>query len=97
MGCGLESAEKINSSTIIIYGHNYLSIFDRLKGVVVDDEIVLADQQGQTLTFVVTDTEVVKPSAINALIVRDTTDLVVYTCTSFLDSQRFIVRAQLKK
>lgn len=90
------STKDASDSGWIVYGHNYPRILGALQHVTENDKVTLVLQNGKTVEYLVTDKEIVSPESIYSLTPGDFTDLIIYTCTGFLDSQRLIVKAQLK-
>lgn len=77
---------------MVIYAHNTKNLFANLKNVKVDDEVAIKNDLGFTTVYKVTSVQTVKPTEVSVL--NPTTDetITVYTCTGFLDSQRFVVK-----
>lgn len=87
----LANPEVITATTgTIVYGHNWESLFGNLKHAVIGDTIVLSYSDGSTKTFTVEHIQVVHPKEVAAV---SQGELVLYTCTGFLDSKRLIVSA----
>lgn len=79
---------------IVLYGHNTRTIFSRLRSTRVGQEIVITSADGSQHGYRVTEIHQVTPDRVDFLQPTQTEMLTVYTCTGFLDSQRFVVRAE---
>jgi len=79
----------------IIYGHNWNSILGDLKNVKPGDEILVTLSDGTVKSFEVEFTQTVKPSESSILNNSEDRRLTVYTCSGFLDRNRFVVTAFL--
>src|SRR5205809_236976 len=86
--------EKGNS---ILYGHNFPDLLGKLPASKPGQEIEITYTDKTKKTFVIEYTSVVSPKQIDIL--NPTTDnrITIYTCTGFLDSERFVVVALLKE
>lgn len=81
----------------IIYAHDWSNLFGNLLYVQNGDEVIVEFNDGSKSVFIIDSTKVV---AYNDASVLDETDepvLTLYTCTGFLDSQRFVAVAKYKK
>ncbi len=87
------SAKPGENGNVVIYGHNTGGLFGRLPQVKVNDKIALENKDGQKYEYIVTKTEIARPHQVEAVLPTEKEVLTLYTCTGFLDSQRFIVRA----
>jgi LPXTG-site transpeptidase (sortase) family protein len=87
------SALPGEAGNIIIYGHNLNTIFgylvDQRVGTVVD----IRTNDGKLHKYKISDIHIVDPSQTDLLAPTTTEILTLYTCTGFLDSQRFVARA----
>jgi sortase A len=81
----------------IFYGHNWKSLLGTLWKIKIGNEILVADAEGQEMTFYVSEVKRVEPNDISIL--EDTTEptLTLYTCAGFMDSKRLVVTATLKQ
>ena len=79
----------------VMYGHNWHNLLGKLKNIQVGAPIVITDNHGQTLTYLVQFISVVTQDETH--IYSNTSDyrLTLYTCTGFLDSKRLVVTAIL--
>lgn len=82
--------EKGNS---IIYGHNFTNILGNLPKIAPHATITVVFSDHTQETFVVDKAATVTPDNTEVLKSSDTPVLTIYTCTGFLDSKRFVVRA----
>ena len=89
----LSSARPKEGSNIVIYAHNTKHLFARLPEIQVGQEILLLDAEGKTAKYIVSETKRVLPNAVEEVLPTDHEVVTVYTCTGFLDSQRFVVKA----
>ena len=78
----------------IMYGHNWNVLLGRLTTVKPGQKIIVA-YPGAIKIFTVSFTATISPN--DTYILKPTTDrrITVYTCTGFLDTQRFVVVAEL--
>jgi LPXTG-site transpeptidase (sortase) family protein len=81
----------------IIYAHNWLKLFGNLVETKPGDTIIVEYADKTKKTFIVDHTTIV-PST-EASILKQTKDkqITLYTCTGFMDSQRFVVIAKIKE
>lgn len=86
------SARPGEGGNIVIYGHNTNQVFKQLVKIQPAALITLTTQSG-TYTYQVKERSIVNPSQIEVVMPTNYEVLTVYTCTGFLDSQRFVVRA----
>lgn len=77
---------------IILYSHNTTERFGPIRWLDKGDQIKLETADGVTHEYEIAEILTVKPDNIEALL-SNTETLVLYTCTGFLDRDRFIVRA----
>lgn len=88
------SARPHEEGNIIIYAHNKKDMFGPLLWTQVGDEITLTSQDNQQFTYQVTKTQTVKPEEVEVVLPTNHEELTLYTCTGFLDSLRFVVKAK---
>lgn len=79
---------------IVIYGHNTRSILGPLRWVPKGEMIVLTTTAGEKVEYQITEIHEVNPNQVEFLQPTDEETVTVYTCSGFLDSKRYIVRAQ---
>jgi len=96
-------AEYLTSSPLpgsmgnsIIYAHDWVSLFGPLRSAKVGQKVVVTYPDKTKKTFVIAYTTIVPSN--QASILASSTDkrITLYTCTGFLDSQRFVAVAILK-
>lgn len=87
------SAVPGQDSSIIIYGHNKTKIFGLIRDLKMGDNITLQTTDQKSHQYQVTEIMVVSPKDVQILNEKSET-LILYTCTGFLDSQRFVVKAE---
>lgn len=80
----------------IIYAHDWTSLFGPLLNVRDGDEIEVEYADKTSKIFVVKYTSVVPYDKSSILSATEDRRITLYTCTGFLDSQRFVVVAYLK-
>lgn len=80
----------------IIYAHNTLDKFGKIVNLKAGSRIYLVSKSGQILKYEVTATEIVNPNQVEVLTEKSNNTLILYTCTGFLDSKRFVVKATPK-
>lgn len=88
-----QSAIPGSPGNIIIYAHNKLSLFGPLLWTSVGEGITLTTSNGTTHQYTVQTIAEVNPGETALLLPTATETLTVYTCSGFLDSKRFVVRA----
>lgn len=88
------SARPGQSSNIVIYGHNLLSLFGRVRDLNKGDIITLKTAYGSLFTYEVTETMTVQPNQIEVALPTDTETLTLFTCDGLADSIRFVIRAK---
>ncbi len=87
----LSNPETINTTArSILYGHNWNSLFGNLKETKIGDKVELTFSDNTKKVFYIQKKQVVSPREVSAL---QEGDLILYTCTGFLDSKRLIVWA----
>lgn len=81
------------SSNIILYGHNKINVLGPIRHIKIGAVIELTGSDGNVYKYEVTKTDTVKPDNLVYLNELDRETLTIYTCTGFLDTERFIVVA----
>jgi len=77
----------------ILYGHNWNSLLGPLTKAKPGQKIEVLLSDGNIVNFVVDSTQIVSPNQASVLAESRDKRLTIYTCTGFLDSQRFVVSA----
>jgi sortase A len=77
----------------VIYGHNWMSLFGKIVDLKKGDEIDIQLADKTVRKFRVINTTEVSPSDTQILAPTDNRVLTLYTCSGFLDSKRYVVRA----
>ena len=85
-----------NTGNSVIYAHNWVSLFGHLRDARVGQEVVVTYPDHTKKTFVIAYTSVVPSDQASILAPSSDKRLTLYTCTGFLDSQRFVAVAILK-
>lgn len=88
-----QSARPGEPGNIIIYGHNKRDILGNIRVFTGGEEIVLTLEDGSQKTYIVQSVTEVSPKNTQYLQPTNTEILTLYTCSGFLDQNRFIVRA----
>lgn len=82
-----------NTGNSILYGHNWTNLLGSLTRVKPGTQIIITYADGSKNNFTVEYTGTVKPDQIGILNQTNDVRITIYTCTGFLDSQRFIAVA----
>lgn len=93
----ISSAGIGDNGNIIIYGHNKDNIMGPIRHIKIGAIVEILGSDGKNYKYEVVKTDVVDPSNLTYIDSKDTETLTLYTCVGFLDSQRFIAVAVLKK
>lgn len=80
----------------VIYGHNKRYIFGPIRWLKKGDLIEIKTQNGKGYLYELIETKVVSPSTVEVLDSTNEPVLTLYTCTGWLDKDRFVVRARLQ-
>lgn len=89
-----DSAIPGEPGNIIIYGHNKREIMGNLRALKGHEQITLTLSDGSKKQYQVESIKQVSPTQTDLLTQTDSEVLTLYTCSGFLDSQRFVVRAK---
>lgn len=89
-----QSAKPGQNGNIIIYGHNKQEIFGKITKLTGSETIVLTTEDGAEHRYAITSLQEVGQNQTDLLQPTDTEVLTMYTCSGFLDSKRFVVRAK---
>ena len=84
--------EKGNS---ILYGHNWPNLLGNLKNVKPGDKLTIIYSNNSSKEFEIEYTAKVSPAETSILKNSEDAKITLYTCTGFLDSQRFVVVAKI--
>lgn len=79
---------------VVIYGHNKAKLFGPIRWIEIGDEVKVKNKMGEEFTYKVDQTKIVSPNQVEVLAATEDATLTLYTCTGFLDSQRFVVIAK---
>ncbi|MBA3723676.1 MAG: class F sortase [Candidatus Levybacteria bacterium] len=77
----------------IIYAHNWKNLFANLTNAQTGEEVVITFADGSKKTFVISSTSTVTPDTSSILANANDTRITLYTCTGFLDTNRFVAVA----
>lgn len=83
-----------SGSATIVYGHNYLRILGKLEQVRVGQPVEVASDSGGVKMYQIVSKEVIQPNDVARILPSQDSELVIYTCTGFLDSKRLVVHAR---
>lgn len=89
-----QSAKPGEPGNIIIYGHNKPHVFGSLPKLSGREEITLTLEDGRQRTYRISSMEELDQSRTDVLAPTEEEVLTVYTCTGWLDSMRFVVKAK---
>lgn len=92
----LDSSARLNEEgNIILYAHNTHDRFGKIFDIKWGDMITITDEKGDMYKYSVYEMWEVSPTDINYLnkLVSPNT-LTLYTCSGFLETQRYVVKAQ---
>ncbi len=87
------SAQPGEKSNVVLYASNTLSEFGLLTSLQKGDEILVDMKNGDTLTYYVSDLEVVLPTETQVIGPTDKETLTLYTPYGFAGLHRFVVKA----
>ncbi len=87
------SARPTQKGAIILYSHNTDDRFGPIRWLSNGDQIAVTTSDNKTYTYVVKDTLEVSPEEVSVFNQKDET-LILYTCTGFADTKRFVVIAK---
>lgn len=80
----------------IIYAHNWKNLFANLVDAQTGEEVIIEFADKTQKTFIITSTSIVTPDTSSILAKSNDTRITLYTCTGFLDTNRFVAVATLK-
>lgn len=83
-----------NKNNLIIYGHNKIDIMGPIRWIKKEARITIKGDDGQDYEYSVVKIDEVAPDNLEYLKSTDEETLIIYTCTGFLDTKRFIVVAK---
>lgn len=89
----VQSAFPGEKGNIIIYGHNKRNIMGNIRAMKLGETITLTTASGAKRVYQVVSTHEVRPEDTSFLAPTEEEVLTLYTCSGFMDSMRFIVRA----
>lgn len=88
------SSNPSEIGNIVLYGHNWPALLDKIRQLGKGDEVLLVSADGKVYRYKIEQILIVKPTDVWILDRTDEELLTIYTCTGFLDSKRFVVRAK---
>lgn len=80
----------------IVYAHNWTSLFGNLTSILPGDSVKILFDDASAKEFEVKYTSTVSPETYSILAPTTDKRITLYTCTGFLDSQRFVAVAIMK-
>lgn len=89
----IQSARPGESGNIILYGHNTRKIMGNIRALKGGETVTITTTDGTEHLYKVSEISEVTPSQVDLLQPTTAEVLTMYTCSGFLDSMRFIVRA----
>jgi LPXTG-site transpeptidase (sortase) family protein len=89
----LQSAYPTFAGNIILFGHNKRNIFGPLRWVQPNQTMTLTLQDGRTRTYTITEVFETEPSDLRVVEPSMNETLTLYTCSGFMDSKRWVVKA----
>ena len=92
LGSGIPGRE----GNVVIYAHNKNHLFGPIRWLGKDEEIRLVNKKEEEFIYQVVETKTVSPETVEVLLPSGGARLTLYTCTGFLDRERFIVVAKLQ-
>ncbi len=78
----------------ILYGHNWPNLLGNILKLKPGQVIRIKFADGSTKLFVIDSTTSVSPKEVSVLAPSKTPRVTLYTCSGFLDSQRFVIGAK---
>jgi len=91
------SANPGEGDNVVIYGHNKNSLFGSIRWLEIGKEIVIINEEGEQYQYQIIETKEVSPQEIEFVLPKGEEMLTLYTCSGFLDRNRFIVIAKPKE
>lgn len=79
----------------ILYGHNWPNLLGNITKLKPGQLIKIKFADGSIKNFVIDSTVSVSPKDVSVLAPSKTQQITLYTCTAFLDNQRFVIGAKL--
>lgn len=92
LGSGIPGKE----GNVIIYGHNKNHLFGPIRWLEKNEEIKVINKKGEEFIYKIKETKTVSPKMVEVLAPTEDATLTLYTCTGFLDRERFVVVAKLQ-
>lgn len=92
LGSGIPGKE----GNVIIYGHNKNHLFGPIRWLKGNEEIKIVNKKEEEFVYQITEIKTVSPENVEVLASTDDAILTLYTCTGFLDQERFVVVAKLQ-
>lgn len=89
LGSGIPGRE----GNVVIYAHNKNHLFGPIRRLEKDDQIRLINKKEEEFIYKVLETKTVSKDTVEVLSATSEATLTLYTCTGFLDRERFVVVA----
>jgi LPXTG-site transpeptidase (sortase) family protein len=92
-----QSARPGENGNVIIYGHNTRKIMGNIRALKGNEEIKVTTEDGVEHLYLIETIVEVDPNQTEFLEPTEEETLTLYTCSGFMDKQRFIVQAKPQK
>jgi len=80
---------------VILYGHNKQLLLGPIRWLKEGEEIKIINRRGEEYIYSIVQTKTVTPETVEILAPSEEAVLTLYTCTGFLDRERWVIVAQL--
>lgn len=91
----LGSGQLGQTGNVVLYGHNKTKLLGHIRQMKVGDQIEVKGDNEQRYIYQVSKILIVNPNQVEVLAPTSAPTLTLYTCTGLLDTQRFVVKAEL--
>lgn len=88
------SANPGQGGNIVIYGHNKNNLFGPIRWLSLGDKIEITDKNENKYEYIIKQIVTTNPDDIEYVLPTNEETLTLYTCTGFLDRQRYVVVAK---
>lgn len=80
---------------VVIYGHNQNNLLGPIRWLEPEDKIIVSNKKRMDFIYQIVETKTVSPQTTEVLAPTEDATLTLYTCTGFLDKDRFVIVAKL--
>lgn len=87
------SGKPGEKNNIVIYGHNFSSLFGAIRNIQNGDIITVKTADGKIFNYKAIQTRRVEPSKISEVLPTYNEVLTLFTCDGWADTERFVVKA----